>query len=101
MDRALAEGELVIPEQELNLILLRQPCEVTRRQGEAPVAVDLVVLHREPDEVSFDVDEPAMVRPADLPRLDVLPVLLADVDEVAELAVATRDAGGFGSTGQR
>lgn len=47
-----------------------------------------------------DPNEPFEVAPGDrIAQLVLTPVLLADVVEVGELATATRDAGGFGSTG--
>ncbi len=53
-----------------------------------------VVLH------NTDPSEPFVITPGDrIAQLVLTPVLLADVVEVEELATATRDAGGFGSTG--
>jgi dUTP pyrophosphatase len=47
-----------------------------------------------------DPVESFSIQPGDrIAQLVLTPVLLADVVEVAELAIATRDAGGFGSTG--
>jgi dUTP pyrophosphatase len=47
-----------------------------------------------------DPVESFSIEPGDrIAQLVLTPVLLADVVEVAELAIATRDAGGFGSTG--
>lgn len=53
-----------------------------------------VVLH------NTDPTEPFDIAPGDrIAQLVLTPVLLADVVEVGELATASRDAGGFGSTG--
>ena len=53
-----------------------------------------VVLH------NTDPVESFAIAPGDrIAQLVLTPVLLADVVEVDELAIATRDAGGFGSTG--
>jgi dUTP pyrophosphatase len=53
-----------------------------------------VVLHNSDPHESFDV------APGDrIAQLVLTPVLLAEVEETHELTTATRDAGGFGSTG--
>lgn len=53
-----------------------------------------VVLH------NTDPTQEFSIAPGDrIAQLVLTPVLLADVVEVEELATATRDAGGFGSTG--
>ncbi len=50
--------------------------------------------------LNSDPREPFEIAPGDrIAQLVLTPVLLADVVEVEELAVATRNAGGFGSTG--
>ncbi len=53
-----------------------------------------VVLH------NTDPDEPFTIEPGDrIAQLVLVPVLLAEVEQVDELSPALRDAAGFGSTG--
>src|SRR5688572_111572 len=70
VDAPFGKRELVVPEEPLHLLVLRQRPSETCRESVPPGTVDPVVFHQERDGVPADVHEPAVMGPSHLIGLD-------------------------------